>query len=622
MKIPIGWLKDYIEVKDEQALIDSLTAIGHMQDGPPKEGALGNVYDLEIRQNRPDCLSIVGIAREAAAARGDKLNKPHAKPQPLSEMSGGYTVTIKDSSQCYRFNTLVLENIKVGESPQFIKERLEAYGIKVVNNVVDITNFVMVELGQPLHAFDLAKMGKQSVVIRSASKGEELEVLGAQTVKLTEEDLLVATEESAIAVAGIIGGAGTAVDDSTTSILLEAATYNQAYIRRTSRRLQLRTEASTRHEKFLHPKLTEIALTRAVELLVKHAGAKVANHIDTYPHPKKEPTIALHISKIKTLGGVSLKKSEIEKILEDLFIAARPGDGDLLEVTPAYFRTDLAIEEDIIEEVIRIHGYEHIPATLPHQPPPPSLEGSEITKEEAVRDLMVEAGYDEQITEPLVEKNETQRDPVVLQNSLNSDKTMLRTSLKASLAGCIKNQQKYGKKIIQLFEVGKIYYKEGAGYKEQKMLGVATAAVRYRDIKGVLELVAAHFEGSEIITTPIETLNVSGGFFFELPLDALKAQIVQKPLAAPPQVVREDLSFEVAKSTPVGEFVAAAKDASAHVRTVKLGEEPRLHGNHKTLFLHIEFSSPDKTLTKEEASTLKDKIISRLASEFDAKVRA
>lgn len=610
MKVPINWLKDYVEIDDDQELMRRLTSVGHMQDGPSKEIGSDKVYDLEVRQNRSDCLSMLGIARESAAVSGKTIKDPYLNLKPLPDLKAGTTIKIEDPKLCYRFNTITFKNVKIGESPEWLKQKLTAYGMKSINNLVDITNFVMLELGQPLHAFDVEKVKSQTLIVRSAKEGETVKLLDEQVIKLTNEDFVIADPEKPVAMGGIMGGVETSITNQTTSFILEAANYNQAVVRRSSIRRSIRTEGSTRHEKFLNPHLTELALQRARDMILELCGGEVVDHTDEYPTKYEEPNVKLNIQMLNSLGGIEFNQGQIDEILSRL--------GIKLPEIP-YWRTDLKIEEDIIEEVLRIYGYENIQAKLPSTPAPASIDSKAFLIEEQIRDTLVAAGYDEQVTEPLTDGSDSNLEPVKLENSLNTDKTMLRTSLRNSLNTALQNQKKYRKKNIKLFELGKIYYKDESDYKEEKYLGLITSGVDYFELKGTLELLKENFENS----LSDEDLNIhildQNTYFVELPLPKIEEAKILKPFYEPPQIILQDISLLTPTDTKVGELISAVKAGSKLLTTVKLGEKPQKKGDKKTVFLKLEFTG--KNLTNEQVAQEKVKLIQLLKDEYKAEIR-
>lgn len=625
MKVPLSWLQEYVDVPaDPLELGRKLTSIGHMQDGPIKEVAGDRVLDLEIRQNRSDCYSILGIAREAAAVLETDLTVPAEYKQDLPSVPSVTKIEIADPELCYRFNAVTLENVKVADSPDWLRQKLEAYGMKSINNVVDITNLVMLEIGQPLHAFDRDKIVNDTLRMRPAKEGEELTVLGNQRLSLTADDLVIADTDKAVALGGVIGGEHTGVSQQTTSIILETANYNQAIVRRTALRYDLRTEASTRLEKFLHPELTELALRRAVGLLIEHAGAKLVSHTDAYPQPLNEQFVVLKHSAIQRLGGIEISLDEAKKLLERLGIPSEEETG-ALKVRIPIFRTDLEQEADLVEEVLRLYGYDRIPEHLPLAPPPRDLQSPIHVLEEEIRDILIAAGYDEQITEPLTNEAHPEKEPVRLQNSLTSEKVMLRTTLRDTLFQAVVTRRKYRSEDIRVFEVGKIYYQESGEYKEPATLGIILAGkmASYQQIKGVIECVFTRLNrvyDSGLVQ--IKQLPKSmPTFYAQLDLQSLtdlpkqETQIVR---ISPPQRIFEDFSILVPKATAVGELIQAAKELDPLLYSVELGESPREQGEKKKVFLKVAYHNPEKTLSTQDVAPIRDALMKMLWEKFNA----
>lgn len=620
MKVPIKWLKEYIEIPDEKELIDKLTSVGHMQDGPAKEIEGDRVYDLEVRQNRSDCLSILGIAREAAAVLDKQIKDPTENLPEIPSLKRKTTVDIQDKN-CFRFNTVTIEGVKVASSPKWLTEKLRSYGIKTINNIVDITNFVMVELGEPLHAWDAQDVKDYKIVIRKAKKGEKVTLLGGKVLSLTENDLVAADSEKVLTLAGIMGTEGSGVKESTIAIILEDATYNQALIRQSSLRHSVRTESSTRHEKFLHPHLTGIALKRATALILELSGGKVVDHTDAYPEKKERIAVSMSIERLNRLGGVSLNLSEVQKILERLQLKIKSSIDNKFTIEIPYFRTDLALEEDLIEEVLRIYGYDNIPPHLPSSPPPPPIDSQDFVLGEEIKNILLAAGYDEEVTEPLTKEENPTYEPVLLENSLNTDKTMLRTTLKNSLLGALSHQKKYRKSQIRLFELGKIYYKMSKSFEEQKMLGLLTYGIDYFELKGTLELLKERFESSPSFSDNSIEIIDENTYFVEIPLSTLKTSKTIKPYSEPPHVIFHDISFYAPIATEIGNLINDVKKASKLLRKVNLGEVPQVQNDQKTVLLKLEFYKERANLSKEEVEPEKEKIINLLTKVYDAKIR-
>lgn len=628
MKLPIHWLKEYVQTDATADEIgQALTAIGHMQDGTPQKIGQDEVLELEVRQNRADCLSIIGLSREYGAYANEKLVEP-----PLTSLSrqnnDELRPQIEDPGLCYRFNVLKINECGQEATPSWIEERLIAYGVEPIHPIVDITNYVMLEYGQPLHAFDADKLSGTQLAIRTAKKGETIELLGGKRITLRSDDVVIADAKGPVALAGLMGGARTAVSTKTTSILLEAATYNQASIRRTSLAHSIRTEASTRLEKFLHPHLTEIALTRAAKLLIDILGANVIAHADAYP--KKAPHISIEFptSEVSRLGGIALSTPEIISYLSRLELGIVKKDNETLQVDIPYFRTDLTHSADIVEEVLRLHGYDKIDSTHISQPPPPNITSTLFTFEERVRDVASTMGFDEQITEPLTHEKHPKKEPIHLENSLTSEKNMLRTNLLENLTKALKNRKKYGEKTVRLFEVGKVYYQKNGRYAEESTLGILFDAKNgdYAVAKGIVETICIQLERKYVENAVhISYIPSIKSYYIELSLEALfdaPPEKTVKLFTTPPQLLFHDFSFVVQATTPVGPILEEIKRVDPLVYDVTLGESPRkIDEDKKTIFIHVSYHDSEKTLTEEDVQGAREKILNLLKDRFSAEVR-
>ncbi len=475
MIVPLNWLKEYIDIREtSEELAKIFTSIGYMLDRPISYTDTDVILDLEVRQNRADCLSLVGLAQELSAV----LNRPLMFPacmEHLPATTSSTTIDIDDPHACPRFFALTYENVQIQESPEWMKKRLEAYGIKSINSVVDITNYVSVELGMPMHAYDADLVKNRHITIRNAREGEEIELFGGRHVACSSDDIIHADDDGPIGLGALMGGEAKSVHDTSTAIILEAAVYDQASVRRSSRRHNIRTDASTRLEKFIHPQLVEVAITRAAQLMADiHGSAHIVATTDIYPRPQSIQSISCSSDAVRRLIGIDVSQDAMIKILHALQCTTTVHDSDVFEVTPPFFRTDLEQEADIAEEIVRIYGYDAIPEKLPQQAPPRSLQSSWYDKEELARDACIAMGYDEVITEPLTHEETSTLTPIHLENSLTSEKDMLRTTLQHSLYRALSERTKHRQQDIRLFEVGKIYFLEADSYKEERVIGLAT----------------------------------------------------------------------------------------------------------------------------------------------------
>jgi phenylalanyl-tRNA synthetase beta chain len=465
MKIPVEWLKQYISTKKSaKELAESFTNIGLMLDKPVFEYQDGKyateVLDLEHRMDRADWLSLLGCARDLAAYEQTALVKPEthdAKPLPL-DTKEKIKIEVKCPDLVNRFNTRVFKNIKVKPSPDWLKNRLQAYGLPSINNIVDITNYVMVELGQPLHAQDLSKLEKPEIVIRRAKKGEKITTLLGETLELDEDIFVLTQNDVPTVIGGIVGGVATGIDDSTTDIILDAGNYNQVNIRKSSRKLKIQNETVLRCDKFLHPELTEVAIRRATKLILELADGEYYENTDWYPNPMPLKKIILTIDRLNKIGGdLPINKKFIDKVLTTLEYKILKEDKKNYELEVPYFRTDVEVEDDVVADLLRIYGYPNIPAQDMNFAPPKDITPKIYRFEQEIANVCIELGLHEHITDPLVKSDETKPNQVKLENSQSQLKNALRTNIYDGLKNVAENYAKHKVSNIRLFEVGKTY---------------------------------------------------------------------------------------------------------------------------------------------------------------------
>ncbi|HZB97872.1 MAG TPA: phenylalanine--tRNA ligase subunit beta, partial [Candidatus Sulfotelmatobacter sp.] len=444
--------------------------------------SLETVFELEVTPNRPDCLSHVGIARELAASLREPLHEPPADvPDDLlsaASAKGRVSVAVEDPTGCPRFCVRLIENVVVKPSPPWMQQRLKAIGVRPINNVVDVTNFVAWELGQPLHAFDLARFieasrdGQKSsrVVVRRARPGERVMCLDDVERELTPSDMAVCAGEQAVSIAGVIGGSMTAVDEMTRGVLLEAASWDGSTIRATSRRLGVRTDASSLFEKGLSDELPAIALERAAALIAELGQGHVLRDVveersRRLPPP---PPIDLTGRFMSDLLGYHVDASEAATVLARLGFAVEQ-EGDELRVTAPHFRRDVTIREDVVEEVSRSLGYSRLPSTLPGRRSLIRALAPDIDLDERVRDGLVGAGFDEVITYSFTSSGLLRslpgsgagRKPLLLRNPLKEDDWQaMRTTLLPGVCQAIAANAHQGMTTMRVFEVGRAFWQE------------------------------------------------------------------------------------------------------------------------------------------------------------------
>lgn len=492
------------------------------------------VFDLEVTPNRPDLNSVIGIAREIAAVTGNPLRVPDAggasgpasqgegpaRQESRPTANGLVAVRIEDAELCPRYTARVIKGVKVGPSPEWLRSTLEKVGIRSISNVVDVTNYVMLEVGQPLHAFDyhlIAKGadGKPSIVIRRAAAGEKFKTLDNQERTLTNEMLLIADEQKGIALAGVMGGANTEINDQTVDVLIESAYFSPTNIRRTSKALGLRSESSYRFERGADVGICDWASQRAAQLILQTAGGHLAEGVvDAYPKPMEPKQITLRHHKVNELLGVTLRPEEMEFYLGQLGLKtvnrkARPLEAAAVEPTtfqiPSW-RVDLKRETDLIEEIERLHGLDKVPAT----PPRGAIGTNDF---DAVYDQIAEArrilaglGLNEAQGQTLIARSEIRNanleEVVALANPLSSDMDVLRPSLLPGLIHSLRNNVTRKNYDVALFEMGRVFLVSQGKPKEERRLAIALTGRRHApfwsgderdarfdtaDLKGVVE---------------------------------------------------------------------------------------------------------------------------------------
>ena len=532
-----------------------LTLADDAQTGTPLIDYLGDaVLDVEVTPNRPDCLSILGIAHEVAAITGVRVAEPDLSyPEDGAPIEGLVSIEIANPELCARYTASLIRGVRIGESPQWMQDALMRAGQRPINNVVDITNYVMLEYGQPLHAFDFDNVRDSRIVVRAARAGETLETLDGVRRALHPPMLCIADSHDAIGLAGVMGGASTEMDANTTSVLLEAASFDAVNTRRTRTALRMNTEASYRFERAIRAELAERGLRRATALILEIAGGEAAKGIvDLYPGRKPAPMLRLSRRRVRQVMGVDYSIERMREVLDALGFerAAEPSGlinvieaveagpaperRDTIWVKPPYWRSDVSIEDDLVEEVARITGYDSIPATMlsapiPHHPPQPLRE-----LKERMRDCLAATGMRETISysSTTIETLESvggvdeSNPPLRIANPMSADHEYMRTSLRgAVLRTLATNRQIAQTDGVRIFELGRVYLprleaRERDLPNEREMLVGAVSGPRtvvswltppgemgFFDAKGVLESLFASLD------LRVEYEPSEGGFF-------------------------------------------------------------------------------------------------------------
>ena len=516
MKISYNWLSELTSITlGPKELAERLTMAGLAVDSIEKIGD-DHLLDFDLLSNRPDLLCHVGVAREAALVCGTSLNPPQTKVKESAERAiDAAGVVIEDQTLCPRYSARVIRGVKVGPSPKWLVSRLESLGQRPVNNIADITNYVMFEMGQPTHAFDLDKLQEKRIVVRRARQGEELTTLDGFNRELSADMLVIADANRAVALAGIMGGEDTEISATTKDVLLESAYFNPASVRQTARSLGMDTEASYRFERGADFEAQPAAADRVAQLIQEVAGGTVLGGvIDVYPAPIKRDPVAVRIARVKRLTGLTVETPRAIEILNGLgFQTETIEDGSALVATAPSFRVDIGIEEDLVEEVARHVGYDLIDLHLPAW----SGSGAYLPGENrrrGARGVLTGIGFDEAISFSFVNGEQddmfggsgTGQDsagPLSLLNPIDVNERRMRTSLLTGLLRSIQTNFNQGKRDVRLFELGRVFHDAGAGQRpiETESLALAitgaTAAGDWRhnrpmdfyDLKGYVEAV-------------------------------------------------------------------------------------------------------------------------------------
>lgn len=432
------------------------------------------LFDLSTHANRGDLLGHLGVARELCALLGGRLVWPNLA---LDEHTAGeplvLPVTIEDAADCPRYTARAIDHLTVAPSPRLLRQRLRNLGARPVSNLVDVTNLVMFELGQPLHAFDADKLRHGAISVRAARPGEALVTLDDVRRELTGTDLLICDGDEPVALAGVMGGQGSEVSGTTRRVLLEAASFHSTKVRRTGRRLGLSSEAAQRFERGVDPELAALASARAARLLCSLGGGTVRPGLaEAYPGRREAAPIALRTRRACQISGIALTTEDCQRSLAALGFSAVP-TGDGLSVTPPSARADVVREIDVIEEVIRIHGYERVPATLPAlRQAPRGVGDGQLARGDLVRAALAGAGMAEAITFGFCSRErlaalglpatDRRASPIALRNPMSADQAVMRTSLLPNLLAAVARNASFGHRDLALFEVGSVFLRRGA----------------------------------------------------------------------------------------------------------------------------------------------------------------
>jgi phenylalanyl-tRNA synthetase beta chain len=675
MKVPLSWVREFVDIT---ASAEELGAQMGLR-GLPLESLEPHgddvVMDFEVTANRPDCMSVIGIAREIATAYQLPLR---SEGDGLASGENTIPVTIDDPDLCGRY-VAAIADVTVGPSPKWMQDRLTMCGVRPISNIVDITNYVMLELGQPMHAFDLAKMRGGVVKARRARPGETMTTLDGKKRVLSPDMLIIADAEKAEDIGGVMGGASSEITSATTRIVLEAAYFFPAQIRSTSKKLGLKTEASMRFERGADRTAPPRAMARACELLEKIGAGKTLGPItDVYPKPYEPKTMRLERKRLTGLLGMDVPDEAVERILKSLGFEVRSASAKATaghagwDITPPAWRVDMHREVDLIEEVGRHYGFEHLPTTFPgvEQAPPPS--DARIARDRRVRTASLGMGFSEAITLAFIEAQAAEPfltgAPVTLANPLSELFSVMRPSLLPGLIDALSHNRRHGRRDVRLFEIGTRFSTAG----ESRGIGLAWTGlatadhwsggrrdVDFSDMKGVVQqlaasslVVPAFTEATAGYLAPgrAASILVNGRVVGTLgQLDAAVAERRDLPAGDAVYVAEIDLDAvtaeapaETLRAAPLPKYPAVVRDVSilvddalsaetvrgtirsaAPVTVIQVREFDRYQGKgipdgKVSLSFRLTFQSAERTLTDEEVQAGMQRIIDALTRDLGA----
>lgn len=641
--IPNSWLKKFLDTKASTTQIAKyLSLCGPSIEKVTKTSDGDYIYSIEVTTNRVDTASILGIAREASAILPRfgilaklKIKKEERRNKYSFKNKVKYLDVKVDSKLCPRFTAVLIKNVTVKESPQAIKSLLEKVDVRPINNIVDISNYIMHELGQPIHTFDYDKIIGEKMLLRESKKGELIKTLDGKEFILKGKDIVIEDgSKKIIDLCGIMGGENSAIDSSTKNVLLFVQNYNQHNIRKTSMALEQRTEAAVLFEKGLDSENVKSAILSAIEMIEKLSKGKAEKEIlDIYPIPYETKTVTATKKDLDKIIGIEIDKKDIVKYMESLDFNVKQQGDILLFTVPSWRANDINTKEDIAEEIARIYGYHNLPCKLMEGAIPAPRINPEFLIEKKIKNILQSLGAIEVYNLSLVSKNMVGENALELKNPLGDDTKYLRTSLMPSLIEDINNNPQE-KGYIHFFEVANIYPKEIL-----TLAGIIKNG-EYRNNKGIVESLLEELkidytskleDGNgylpnqrlEIISSKVkigEYGNLENGlYYYEFDINKLiNSKRVERKYKEvnkyPPQI--EDLTLIIPEKTYIGEVITAINSVSQLINNSEL---VNIYKNNYTF--NIEYQAKDHTLTDSEVKEIRDKILSSLKTKFGITIK-
>ncbi|HEX5038137.1 MAG TPA: phenylalanine--tRNA ligase subunit beta [bacterium] len=676
MKLPVSWLKEWVAISavGVEEIAKRLTFSGFEVEGT--ENVAGEtVLEINVTPNRGDALSVRGLAREVGALFGAPWKAPYKTLSLKSTPKSAVSVSVAKPKLCPRYALAVIDGVRIGPGPEWLSSRLAQVGIRSVNNVVDVTNFVLMELGQPLHAFDRAKLRGGKIAVRTARPDEVLKTLDGVERKLKADDLVIADAEGAVALAGVMGGASSEVTVSTTAIALESAFFQPSAIRRASRRLGLSSESSHRFERRVDPEAVFEALCRAAQLIVEVAGGQVSSVSDLYKEKQKPASVALNPKVVGDVLGGDWKDTEVRFLLQKLGFKVG-GSAKAWKVTAPSYRGDVSRDVDLIEEVARLSGLERVPEKFPALSRPVPA-GADLSRERTVKSLLADLGFRETIhysfVAPELASVLGEEGGATLANPLSREQSVLRPSLLPSLLAAASHHARHKMDTFRAFELRSVFEATGARPGEKKRLSGVLMGARllshwsggvqatdFYDLKGSVERILAAFSQDhppafarsavsylhpgqqasvliedrpvgilgEVHPDVLKRLDLRKTVYaFDLDWDALAALPTPAPRFADyprTPVVERDLAVVVDEGVEAGrivDFIAKQDSVISDARVFDLYRGDQVTAGKKSLAFSIRMSQAGRTLTDEEVNAVFQRVINGVKNEFQAEVR-
>lgn len=674
MNFSYNWLKTFFEkpLPQPKELAEVLTMHCFENESLEKKGN-DYILGIDVLPDRAgDCLCHIGIAKEIGAVLNRKVNLPKItfKENKKTKASSLLSVQIKDKKACKRYVARVLTNVKIGPSPKWLQERLVACGLNSINNVVDVTNFVMLEMGQPLHAFDYKNIVDKKIIVRMAEKGEKMTTLSGLAYKLDENTLVIADNNSPLALAGIKGGQQAEINRDTNTIVLESANFNAKLISQTARKINLRTDASIRFEQNLDPNLCEAAINRAAMLIAEITEADICEGIiDVYPEKLKQNKVKLEFENLNNILGIEIKPSEVIAILKRLSIESTQKTTKSLTAIIPTSRQDIAIPENLIEEIGRVYGYEKVPAEFPCDYLKPAKRNDDIFWQDKAKDILKEFGYSEIYNYSFIgekEKSIFKLNAVKIKNPVSIEFEYLRPNLLPQLLNNTRENLKSFRN-FKIFELNKVFTKEKSKTKEQRMLTGITidsnekAQEIFVKLRGEINLLLNKLgieninykpgaesipwdkqnslliiaKGKEIGTIGqiagqiLDELQIKEKVFgFEIDFEKLESLCTEtktyEPISFHPAATR-DISGLVPRETSIEELTDVILKIDRQIirsaDAFDIYQGDRVPQGQKSVSFHIIYQSDERTLDPQTIDKLQKQILENLNKSFNWQIR-